>query len=158
MAGNAYTGVDFGGDWEQDPGICNGTTWTVTAGIRNTNDGPLFSNHRFAIPDLQCAVPNIPVGTYQVTLVFGPTYYWCPGAQSQKDQRFRITLEGNEVEADYNVSADSGGCVLDTSDMTAAHPVSKTYTLTIDDGELDVDETAPANESAMLSAIAIVEM
>ena len=58
---------------------------------------PLFANQAFGKPTLTCAVPNVPAGSYTVTLLYGPTFYGA-GCSSTVAQRFSIELEGTVVE------------------------------------------------------------
>ncbi len=70
-------------------------------------------------------------------------------------QIFDITLEGTKVESAFNVTDASGGCVANGG--AGSHPVSKTYTIAVTDGTLDVELTSTAaNQASMLSALQVI--
>jgi len=156
VGSSAVTGIDFPGSWEadsQDASVCGPLFWPVTEGIKNTVDDALFTTHVYGLPTVTCAITGIPPGTYEVTILFGPTYFG-PGCDTPGDQRFSIQLESTIVETDYNLSAETLGCVRESGTNPAAHPIAKTYTVTIDD-TLDILETSTNAGAAMVSAIQI---
>jgi hypothetical protein len=157
LGGGAHTGVDYPGMWEADPsGICGPSVWTVTGAISGTVDDALFVNHVYGLPQVTCAIGNVPVGNYRVTLLYGPTYYGVGGTCAvTRDQIFSVEIEGVTVLPAFNVTAASDGCVFNG---TTGHPVARPFTIAITDGTLNVTETAPAGEAAMVSAIQLVKM
>ena len=157
LGGGAHTGVDYPGMWEADPGgTCGPSVWTVTGAISGTVDDALFVNHAYGLPQVTCAIGGVPAGSYRVTLLYGPTYYGMGGTCNvTRDQIFTVEIEGVAVLPVFNVTAASDGCVLNG---TTGHPALRAFTVEITDGTLNIIETAPAGEAAMVSAIQLVKM
>lgn len=155
LGGGSHTGVDYPGSWIPDPPLCNGSTWSVTGDINGTVDDPLFLRHRYAIPTLACALIGLPAGGYQVTFLFGPTYYGAGGTcTTTTDQIFHIDLEGTRVATDFNLTQAAGGCVLNGPGV----PVTRTFTVDVTDGTLNFGAINPvANQAAMFSAIQVIQ-
>ncbi len=158
IAGPAFVGVDHPGVWSADPGvggICNGSVFTApTMTMHGTNDSPLYRTVMFRNP-LSCTIPNVPPGTYRVTLLFAEVFWGgppCAGAATGS-RVFSIALEGTTVLAGYNETVDDGGCA---GSGGAGHPVDKTFVISISDGALDIAMAATVDNAA-LNAIEIVE-
>jgi hypothetical protein len=155
LGAGAHTGVDYPGAWIPDPGLCAGATWSVTGQINGTVDDPLFLRHRYAIPTLTCALTGLPSGMYEVTFLFGPTYYGAGGTcTTTADQIFHIDLEGTRVASDFNLTQAAGGCVLNGPGV----PVTRGFVLAVTDGTLNFVATNPASDqAAMFSAIQVIQ-
>ena len=155
LGGGAHTGVDYPGSWIPDAPLCNGSSWSVTGEINGTVDDPLFLRHRYAIPALTCALTSLPSGRYEVTFLFGPTYYGGGGTCTTTiDQIFHIDLEGVRVASDFNLTQATGGCVLNGPGV----PVTRVFTVDVTDGTLNFNATNPvANQAAMFSAIQVIQ-
>lgn len=155
IGGPEHVGVDFPGTWDADPGgTCGPTIWTVAGEISGTVDDALFVNHAYGLPTMTCAIAGLPVATYEVTMLFGPTYYGTGGTcNTTVDQIFSIALEGVVVVPSFNLTAASAGCVLNG---TTGQPVAQTFTALISDGTLDIVEVSTTGGAAMVSAIQLV--
>ena len=148
VGGPMVVGVDYPGTWDADPGACaNGTTFTSSQGINGTVDNTLFQYEVFSLSQLDCAVPALPVGNYQVTLLFAELYYGCGGPPGP--HTFTIALEGSVVGA-VDTSADGGGCATQTG-----HPFAKQYEVAVTDGTLDLVFDS-ASDGGVVSAIGVV--
>jgi hypothetical protein len=157
LNGPAYTGIDFPGMWEADPGtggVCGPTPYTAPTQVVGTNDGPLFVGQIYSSTAVTCSVAGLPPGNYQVTLLFGNTYFHdaCPGGLV--NQMFDIQLEGATVLSNLDLDTEAGGCMANGGN---GHPVTKQFTVAVTDGALDINEPAKVSV-AMLSAIQIVKV
>ncbi|NKI31951.1 malectin domain-containing carbohydrate-binding protein [Croceivirga thetidis] len=127
----------------------------------NFNGGVTAANTSLAIAELFQSERNgpseefgydipLPNGEYQVTLYFAETF-WGLGTRPGIGARvFDIMLEGNTVLDDYDIIADAGG---------AAIPIAKTFTVVVNDGQLDLDLDSLGDDGSdrpKLSGIGIV--
>jgi len=157
IGGPAHMGVDYPGNWSADPGpggICNGIPFaSPTPAINGTNDAALFVNQMFN-PTLSCTIPNVPAGTYRVTLLFAELRLG--GAPSVSplplSRIFDISLEGNVVLAGFDMTTAGGGCAATGG---PGHAFSKSFTVAVTDGALNIDESATLGAGA-LNAIELV--
>lgn len=156
IAGPAYTGVDHPGAWTTDPGvggICNGAQFdSPTMTLNSTNDSALYRNQMYGAT-LTCAVPNIPSGTYQVTLLFAELRLGgAPCTGGAGDRIFDVSLEGTTVLTAFDLTTAGGGCAAMGG---SGHPIDKVYTVPITDGTLNLSATASMGAAA-LNAIEII--
>jgi Malectin domain len=165
IAGPEFVGVDFPGTWAEDSGngdTCTGSNSgpsTPPAEISGTVDDALFVKQVYGLPSMTCQITGVPNGNYDVTLVMGPVYYGTgatPACPFPRSQIFDIELEGQIVQSAYDLTADSNGCVANGG--AGSHPVAKTFTIAITDGQLDILLTAPTGEASMLSALQLVQV
>ena len=156
--GVAYTGTDYPGDWAADPGtggICDGGPFaSPTMTVNGTSDSPLFIGQMYNAV-LTCKIPDVPAGTYQVTLLFAELRLGASPctASSPAARIFDIALEGTTVATNFNMTATGGGCAAAGG---PGHAFSETYTIAVTDGELDVVETA-SQGAAALNAIELLQ-
>jgi glucose/arabinose dehydrogenase len=132
--------IDNGGHhWSADMNYLNGMTHDYgTAIISGANDPTIYQTERYAAT-LRYAVP-LPNGSYTVTLYFAEMYFTGAGQRV-----FDVTLEGQTVLQDFDIFAIAG----------AATAVRRTFTVTVNDGMLDIVGAASVN-NATFSAIKIV--
>lgn len=157
IGGPAYAGIDYPGTWSADPGaggICNGMPFAApTPAVNGTKDVALFVNQMFT-PKLSCTIPNVPAGTYRVTLLFAELRLGgapCE-APSPPTRIFDISLEGNVVLAGFDMTTAGGGCAATGG---PGHAFSKSFTVAVTDGALNIDESATQGAGA-LNAIELV--
>jgi len=143
--------VDGGSDWTQ-PGSTSGVsvsgeTSPYSTGDSITLDGTVPSGTPSAVfqselyADQQWDFDVTSGQAYEVRLYFAETY------QTSSNQRvFDVSLEGETVLNDYDIYADVGHDV----------GVMKSYTVTPEDGQIDVDLTTETN-NAKISAIEIIK-
>ena len=138
--------------WAADPatgasGYRSYSNPAVTAISGTTNDQLYFTSRSDSATSFgyDIAVPN---GTYTVSLHFVELYFGAPGggANNANARRFSINLDGGPVEkANYSILQDVGPTTLDV----------ETFTVTVTDGNLDIDLSATANQPT-INAIEIV--
>jgi len=124
-----------------------------TQEINGTKDAPLFVDQMFN-GKLSCTIPNVPAGMYRVTLLFAELRLGGPPCQSPlpPSRIFDISLEGTVVLSGFDMTSAGGGCAATGG---PGHAFSKTFTVAVTDGALNVDESATQGASA-LNAIEIV--
>lgn len=167
--GPAHTGQDYPGEWAADPGIggvCNGAPQSTSDNINTTIDDPLFQT-RMQSPSLACSVGSgLAPGVYQVRLYFAELDIGgaasgnaCPletNSPPFSPSVFDVLLEGVTVDSDLDIHA-IGGCARSTTDPTT-RPVVRTYSVQIDDGELDIDLSSSSGFlGASIAAIEVLE-
>jgi hypothetical protein len=157
--GAPFVGTDFPGTWEADPGVCGPHVYENDTEIHNTVDDPLFTGEAYGNP-MTCQIDDhgqlLPPGLYTVKLLFAEIYWGpgCPGGGSGTGSRvFNVALEGNVVDSAIDLFSE-GGCAASTTDPTG-HPVTRTYTVAITDGVLDVSLYAFA-DNGKISAIELI--
>ncbi|HTR52777.1 MAG TPA: malectin domain-containing carbohydrate-binding protein [Kofleriaceae bacterium] len=155
VAGPMYAGVDHPGTWAADPGaggICDGTEFdSPTPTVNASNDSTLYVNQMFG-STLTCTIHGVPAGTYQVTLLFAELRLGGSPCVAAGDRTFDIQLEGTTVLSGFDLTTIGGGCAAAGG---SGHPVDKTFMVTVNDGALDLVETASSG-AAVLNAIEIV--
>ena len=156
LGGPTFVGTtDYPGTWTGDPTnfTCpqNAVVESTAMSINGTVDGSLFMTQVRA-NNVVCAIPNVPAGNYQVTLLFAEIRNGtpCPNAGGG-DRRFNVVLEGVTV-ATIDVNVDGGGCAIAGG---PGYAFARTYASAIADGTLNVDLTNLQN-GGILSAIQIV--
>lgn len=128
--GEAYTAVDgtqFEADRLYEPGgygLTVGRTYTYANEIAGTDDDELYQTLRSYL-DFAYNYDNMENGDYDVTV-----YIMDPFSSAEGQRRFYIEIEDVIVEDNFDVFATTGGA------FTA---FKKTYTVTVDDGQLNVD-------------------
>ncbi len=154
VAGPSFEGIDRIGTWAADDGgeFCFGAIDTILSDVQNTLDDPLFQRMRFGgdNEDIGCDLDLAP-GDYLLVLHLAELFRG-PGCPGQDQRDYTITLEGAVVDR-FDVVADNGGCVADPNTPTAA-PVSKSYPVTITDGQLTLRAGMPADRG-LLQAVEV---
>lgn len=157
IAGQAHDGLDYPGSWSADPGtggICNGMPFSApTTGINGTNDPELFVEQMFS-PTLACTIPNIPAGSYHVTLLLAELRLGgapCTGPAGST-RVFDIALEGTTVATGFDMTAACGGCAAAGG---PGHAIDRSFDVDILDGTLNLAGTASSGAAAV-NAIEIV--
>ena len=154
--GDAYTDAD-GNQWSADDYFSGGTTTDVATDygvtdIGNTDDDALYVTERYG----QNGAPvnyTFPVedGTYEVTLHFAEIWFGTEYGNTAGGDGSRLinaNLEGGEAELEgYDIHADVG----------ALNATTKTYTVEVTDGELNVNFTADV-ENPKVSAIEVASV
>jgi hypothetical protein len=152
IGGLAYTGTEFAGTWDTDPGgVCTGSPWTENIDVTGTVDDPLFQRYRYG-GTIDCALgTNLPAATYEITLLFGEVYMG-PGCPSPGGTRvFDVSIEGTLVEDNLNTLT-AGGC-CNPNAPNPGHPFSRVYTREVTDGTVDIALRAESQSQAMISAV-----
>ena len=144
-----YTGTD-GRTWSADrpynPGgwgyVGDTASFAVSRAIENTSDPTLYQTQRWSDGAFgyQFDVPN---GTYEVELHFAELY-----RRSANTRKFDVILEGQTVLADLDVFASAGG---------AFRALVRTFTVTVSDGELNVDLARGSADNPMLNALRVAK-
>lgn len=142
VGGPAYSGVS-GHVWQADrpyqPGLWGydqGAVYSTTADIVNTTDDPLYQVHRYGLTSYKLDVPN---GMYMVVLLFAETY------KTGANQRlFNIAIEGEPVEANFDVFTAAGG---------KNRALSRTYIASVYDGQITI--AFSGRDAAILSALGV---
>ena len=151
LAGNEHIGTDYPGTWLADDGTCTGNQWVESDEVNGTVDDPLFLTNRYADP-VACTIGGgaLDAGDYTVTLLFGEVYRG--GCTNDVGSRiYDVSAEGVLYLDDFDAVAASNGCVLATGT-----PTSRTFTVTVNDGTLDI--LADGDTNAMISAIEVVSV
>jgi hypothetical protein len=154
--GSDYTATD-GTTYVADTNFTGGTTFSTGDGgtpsdpeIGNTDDDTLYQTERYGDPfGYDVGVEN---GTYEVTLQFAEIYQGVssnddPGGSdgtNEDDRLFSASIEGQQVLSTYDIFSEVG----------PLNATSKTYTVEVTDGELNLDFAA-TNDNAKISAIRI---
>lgn len=158
IAGPAFVGIDHPGSWSADPGvggICDGARFDAPMpAIPNSNDDVLYRDLMYRNP-LACTIPNVPPGTYRVTLLFAELYWGGPpcAGSATGTRIFHVALEGATVLTGFNERVESGGCAVGSG---AGRPVDKVFTVTVTDGALNVAMPV-MSDNAALNAIELVQ-
>jgi hypothetical protein len=159
IAGSAYQGIDYPGLWEADPGaggICDGTEFdSPTTTVNGTADSPLFINQMFN-STLTCTVPNIPSGTYVVTLLFAELRLGgspCMEAAGM-DRVFDIQIGSTTVATNFDMTETGGGCA---GSGGTGHAFSESYTVDVTGGSLAIVETASMGMAALNAVEAVAQ-
>jgi YVTN family beta-propeller protein len=131
--------------WAADTGFNTGGTVNVSNAIAGTSDPALYRTERWdgsAAPELAYtfAVPN---GTYTVKLHFAETW---SGGQAVGRRVFNVALEGAQVLTNFDIFAEAGG-------YTA---LIKTFTTTVNDGQLNINFTHGPADDPQIGAIEII--
>ena len=119
------------------PGFTDGKSYSNVMAIAGTDADALYQHLRWDHPSFRAPVP---VGLYRVDLHFAETY---PGFGSGS-RVFDVLIESNVVEEQLDVCAEAG----------FATALVKTYFVTVQDGQLDVEFDEHENH-AILSAVEI---
>jgi len=158
--GPLVNGIDFPGAWASDNGTgdaCNGQENTYGGGISGTVDDELFRHLVFETTgnDFSCSIPNIPDGSYTVTLLWGEVFFGseCAGGGGVGSRVFSVYAEASLKVSALDVYNEGGGCVA--ASMTA-QPVVRQFTVTVSDGSLDLSfEVISGQGGPFISAISI---
>lgn len=154
--GPTHVGVDYAGTWTAAPvpdGGCGPSAYTAESPLSNTNDAPLFVGEAYGSP-LVCTVgEGLAPGTYRVVLYFAEVYWGpgCPGGGGVGSRVFDVLLEGKTVLSSFDVFAVSGGCMASTT-SDAGTPIVRSFDIAIEDGRLDIEMPATA-DNGKLSAL-----
>ena len=89
------------------------------------------------------AFPNMPAGTYRVTLRMSDEFFTTAG-----QRRFAVKIEGQTVDADLDIVALTGG---------KSRALERVYTITLGDGTLNLDLVTGAANIPTLAGILIEE-
>lgn len=114
--------------------------FAVSRSIDNTTDPTLYQTQRWSEGAFgyQFDVPN---GTYEVELHFAELY-----RRSANARKFDVILEGQTVLVDLDVFASAGG---------AFRALVRTFTVTVSDGQLNVDLSRGSADNPMLNALKV---
>jgi hypothetical protein len=160
VAGPTHVGLDYPGVWTADPGaggVCRPTFYLNAAPINGTRDDALFHGEMYGNP-VTCAVGTmLPRGTYQVNLYFAEIFWGpgCPGGGPGVGARvFDILLENVSVATNVDIFREAG-CAA--SELGTGRPVVKRFTTAINDGTLNINLNAHAN-NANITAIEVLSM
>ncbi|MBN9167485.1 MAG: hypothetical protein BGO98_23255 [Myxococcales bacterium 68-20] len=154
--GPTHVGVEYEGTWTAAPvpdGGCGPSAYTAEAPLSNTKDAPLFAGEAYGSP-LVCAVgEGLAPGMYRVVLYFAEVYWGpgCPGGGGVGSRVFDVLLEGKKVLSSFDVFAVSGGCMASTT-SDAGTPIVRSFDIAIEDGRLDIEMPATA-DNGKLSAL-----
>jgi hypothetical protein len=136
--GSTYTDP-AGQVWAADTGYTGGITYTTSSAIANTTTAPLYQSLRWNYGSLQYRF-TVPNGAYSVRLKFAePTW----GTVGQRI--FNITVNGQTVEANFDIVAAAGG---------SNRAVDRTYTVSVTGGQVAIDLTG-VRDNPVLNAIEI---
>ena len=102
------------------------TQFTVTDTVPQSTPDQIFVTERYVDQQMSWDFPATQGETYEVRLYY--VEQWAPNAQ-EGARIFDVTAEGQTVQNDYDVMADVG---FDNATM-------KSFTVTADDGTLDID-------------------
>ena len=145
VGGSSY--IDANGDtWLADQYFAGGDAYSNGGlAIAGTSDDQLYETERYDDP----LVYNIPLdnGDYRVELHFAEIYQGVENGGGEGDRVFDILLEGQVVQAGYDIIAQAGA---------PATAIIETYTVNVADGNLDIDLDA-SMDNAKLSAILVEE-
>lgn len=138
LGGPTYVGTsDFPGTWIGDTtgqSCPNTTPLSTTMPVNGVIDQALFQTQEFrAGGGMQCNFSALPLGNYQVSLLFSELYYGCPGGPNQPRPPFNIRLFGNVVGVNIQTSVDGGGCAT-----TTGHAFVKRYPIAVTAGTVDL--------------------
>ncbi len=134
--GNAYTASD-GTIFSADRNYSGGNTYSTSTAISFTEDDILYQSERYGDLSYNIDLPN---GIYEITLLFVEIY------QTQPNQRvFNVSIEGKPVISKLDIWSMAGA--------NAAY--NKTFTIKLDDGQLNVALQKVA-DNAKISAIKVV--
>jgi hypothetical protein len=160
LNGPAHVGTDinFLGNWQADPGaggVCFGSESSTTGEVYRTEDDELFLGEMFG-SNVSCALGsgNLTPGTYRVDLHFAELLYGpgcLLGIGGEGSRIFDISIEGQLMLDNFDIFSE-GGCALHPT----GKPRTKSYTITITDGTLNVALTGQGpGHFATISAIAL---
>jgi N-acetylneuraminic acid mutarotase len=142
-----------GATWAADGGFTGGKAYRnpqVTA-IAGTTDDALYQDERSATQNLGSFSYSLPVsaaGPHTVTLHFAEIYHGAPGGGpgGAGKRVFSVNIEGGPVElANFDIFAAAG----------AATATSRTFTVPVSDGRLDIAFTATVDQPSV-AAITVV--
>jgi hypothetical protein len=157
LNGPDYTGVDYPGFWKGWPvsTTCGPYGYGTSQPLHGTNDAPLFRNEINGNP-VTCTIgAALAVGSYRVRLYFAEIVFG-PGCSAQGgvgSRVFDIVLEGTTVLRNFDIFAESEGCLASTTSNSGV-PVVKTFDVTVSDGTLDISLPATHNR-AKISALEV---
>ena len=156
--GPNYVGVDYPGQWQASPvgTACGPYGYETSRALHGTNDAPLFRGEVHGNP-VKCTIGTaLASGTYRVRLYFAETY-WGPGCASPGGvgtRVFDIVLETTTVLRNFDIFAESGGCIASTT-STSGVPVVKTFDISVTDGTLDISLPA-THDNGKISALEVL--
>ena len=142
--GSAYVSPFSGIAFIADQYNIGGYTYTYSKGIANTNDSILYSTCRIG-RNMSYDIPVPQADLYEVTLHFAEVQKWLMGPQRRV---FDISAEGQLVLDDIDIYS------LSEAGATA---YSETFTVQVNDGELDLN-TAASSDNSLLVAIEVKQV
>jgi len=146
-SGGTFSGVS----WAADAYFTGGVVSNLPNPIANTTDDGLYTTERSTSADTLGFSYALPVtnGTYTVRLHFAELY-WVGGANrgipGVNKRVFNVQLEGTTVLTNYDITADVG--------YLAA--VTKTFTVTVTDGTLNINFPAASVNRPTLAALEVI--
>jgi hypothetical protein len=154
IAGLDYAGIDNPGQWLASPvpGVCGPISSVTQNPLHGTRDAPLFAGEATGNP-VTCTIGSgLAPGTYRVRLYFAEIF-WGPGCRANVEggagkRVFDIVLEGQTVLKDFDIFAESGGCMASRS-VGSGVPVVKTFEIPVNDGVLDILMPAKKDRAAI---------
>ena len=144
--GPEHQGTDYPGTWAADSGRCDAFTWDEFGDVSGTVDDTLFEYYRYSSlgGSIQCQL-----GQDLQPVFFGSG---CPGEGGEGDRVFSIDIEGATLESGIDTVSEGGCCHPDAD--TPGEPFSRTFTVTVSDGALDLTFRASGDQTrSMVSAI-----
>ena len=132
--------------------VGNSTTFTATSTpeIANTELDELFHTERYSTTGAFGYEVELPNGSYTVTLHFAEIYWGAPDGDPSGgagDRIFDVAIEGGSALQDFDIFSEVG----------ALAAVAKEFTVTVEDGNLNIDFTGSV-DNPKVSAIQIVEI
>ncbi|WP_221393799.1 malectin domain-containing carbohydrate-binding protein [Dyadobacter sp. NIV53] len=124
---------------------------SITSGdILNTTDDELYRNARVGA-SFSYSIP-VTSGTVSVVLHFAELFWGVPGkggSPGTNKRRFNVNIEGSRKLNNYDIFAAAGG---------AMRARQEAFTVTVTDGVLNIDFSAGASGSPLISAIEVVSV
>jgi hypothetical protein len=138
VAGAAFSAS--GTTWQADKYFANGSTYTASSSISNTNLDKLYQSERFA----RNLAYNIPVknGNYTVRLHFAEIYF-----TSNNKRVFNIKLENQTKQSSLDIFKEAGA--------KNKALIKEFKNISVNDGNLDIDLNATI-DNGKLSAIEVI--
>jgi N-acetylneuraminic acid mutarotase len=138
-----YTG-STGKTFVADQYFVGGFSLSSTKSIANTSEEVLYQDYRIG-RFMGYSIPVPTSSVYQVTLHFSELQNYLMTANARV---FDVSLEGQVVLSNLDVYTSAGG---------GATAYTQSFTVSINDGELDIN-TAASSQNSVLSAIEITEI
>jgi fibronectin type 3 domain-containing protein len=139
--GPAYTDT-AGNTWVADTGFNTGNVANESGTVSGTSDPTLYMTSRWdnsPSPELEYSF-NVPLGWYQVNLLFADMYNYPVGHRV-----FHVQLEGNTVFENLDLIAEAG----------AYTALTKSSTVKVSDGQLNIRFLHAAADHPVISAIEV---
>ncbi len=144
--GSQYTYQDR--VWSADAYFNGGSTYSITQGISNTLEDPIYQSERFGNVTYQFPVPE--AGDYEVILHFAEIYHGVANSNGAGTRIFNINIENGAAQiTNYDILNETGSPL---TAVTASVPP-----VTVNDGNLTVQFTTVL-ENAKVSGIEVYKI